>query len=118
MELNKDTPPLPPPIIEQLKEYIETRIKLAKYQAIEGGSSVAASVVTNVIIIVCAIFTLLFASITLALFLATVLHSSWAGFGCVAVIYLLIAIIAKFSKNALQVPVANAIIRKAFKIDK
>jgi len=37
MEDPKETPP-PPPLFDQLKEYAETRIKLAKYQAIEGGT--------------------------------------------------------------------------------
>ena len=115
MEPNKDIPPPLPPIIDQLKEYAETRIKLAKYQAIEGGSSIAASIVADLVTVVCALFALSFASFTLAFFLADVLHSYWAGFGCVTLLYVIIAIIAKSSKKTIQVPFANAMIRKAFK---
>ena len=44
MEAKKETPP---PIIDQLKDYVETRIKLAKLQAIEGTSTVAASIIAD-----------------------------------------------------------------------
>ena len=112
MEPNKETPP---PIIDQLKEYAETRIKLAKYQAIEGGSSIAASIIADLVTIISMVFAFVFASFTLAFYLSQVLNALWAGFGCVALIYLLIALIIKYNKKALEVPLANTIIRKIFK---
>ena len=113
MEPKKDIPP--PPIIDQLKEYAETRIKLAKYQAIESGSTIAASVVAGLVSIICMVFAFVFASFTLAFFLADVFKSFWAGFGCVALIYLLIAIVVKYNKTAMEALVANKIIQNIFK---
>ena len=73
--------PVQPPIIDQLKEYANTRIKLVKYQAIEKISSLLANVIANAIMVICLILAFLFASITLACYLATVFKSNWAGFG-------------------------------------
>ncbi|WP_428328038.1 phage holin family protein [Mucilaginibacter sp.] len=112
MEAKKDTPP---PIIDQLKEYAETRIKLAKYQAIEGGSSIAAGIIADIAVIVSMVLAFIFASFTLAFYLAQVLNSYWMGFGCVALIYLIIAFAVKYNRHALEKPIVNAFIHKIFK---
>ncbi|OKS89051.1 phage holin family protein [Mucilaginibacter polytrichastri] len=103
-----------PPILEQLTEYAETRIKLTKYKVIEKSTSVAAGVVTDVAIMISLLLTFLFASFTLALFLADVFHSYWKGFGAVALIYLLIAIIVMSAKGNFKRPIVNALIKKIF----
>ncbi len=105
----------PPPIIDQLKEYAETRLKLAKYQAIEGGTSIAASIIADIVTIVSMVLAFIFASFTLAFFLAQLLNSDWEGFGCVAVIYLLIALAVKYNKKSLEKPIINAFLQKIFK---
>lgn len=116
MEANKDQqPPQQPPIFDQLKEYAETHIKLAKYRAIEGGTSIAASLIADVAVLFCMLLAFVFASITLAFYLADVLKSNWQGFGCVALIYLLIAIVVKYNKKSLEKPVINAFIQRIFK---
>ena len=112
MEDKKDTPP---PIIDQLKEYAETRFKLAKYSAIEGGTTIAASLIADVVTIFSMVLAFVFASITLAFYLADVFNSNWKGFGCVAVIYLLLAIIIKVNKKYLERPIVNAFIKRIFK---
>ena len=104
-----------PPIIDQLKEYAETHVKLAKYRAIEGGTSIAASIIADVVVIFCMLLAFIFASITLAFYLAYLFNSDWEGFGCVALIYLLIALIVKYNRKSLERPVINAIIQKIFK---
>src|ERR1022692_4230731 len=104
MEAKKETPP---PIIDQLKEYAETRIKLAKYRAIEGGSTVAASLIADVAVIVSMILAFLFASFTLAFYLGEVLGANWMGFGCVAILYLIIALILKVNKQRIEKPIAD-----------
>jgi hypothetical protein len=103
------------PIIDQVKEYAETRFKLLKYEVIERSTSIVADIITDVVIILALVLTFLFASFTLALFLADVLHSYWQGFGCVALLYLLIAIIIMFAKRSFERPIINAMIRKFFK---
>lgn len=119
MEEKKDTQsqqtPPPPPLFDQLKEYGETRLKLAKYQAIEGGSSIAASIIADVVVIICSCMAFIFASITLAFYLAEVFNSDWKGFACVGVIYLLIAIVVKFNKKRLERPIINTLIQKILK---
>ncbi|SDT65203.1 Putative Holin-X, holin superfamily III [Mucilaginibacter mallensis] len=104
-----------PPIIDQLKEYAETYVKLAKYRAIEGGTSVAASIIADVVVIFCMLLAFIFASITLAFFLAYLFNSDWEGFGCVALMYLIIALVVKYNRKSLERPVINAIIQKIFK---
>ncbi|HEY4323118.1 MAG TPA: phage holin family protein [Mucilaginibacter sp.] len=104
-----------PPIIDQLKEYVETRIKLAKYEAIDRSSSIAASLVVDIIIAISFVLTFLFLSFTLALYLSQLLHSYWGGFGCTALLYLLIAIILILAKDKLQKPLINLFIKKLFK---
>ena len=52
MEENEKKEPQPP-IVEQVKEYLETYIKLKKLEAVEKGTSVLASVVIDVFVIMC-----------------------------------------------------------------
>jgi len=112
MEDKKETQP---PIIEQLKEYAETRVKLAKYRAIEGGTSIAASIIADIIAIISMTMAFIFGSVTLAFYLAEKFNSDWEGFACVAVIYLIIAIIIRVNKKRLEKPIVNGIIQKIFK---
>ena len=109
----KETPPQP--IIDQLREYAETRIKLAKYQAIEGGTSIAASLIADVVVVMSMVLAFIFASFTLAYYLSDVLDSFWEGFGCVALIYLIIAVVIKLNKERIEKPLANLFIQKIFK---
>ncbi len=114
MEEKIDTPQ-PPPILDQLREYAETRIKLAKYQAIEGGTSIAASLLADLITIVSSVLAFIFASITLGFYLGSVFGADWMGFGCVAILYLAIALDIKYNKKSLEKPIVNAFIQKIFK---
>jgi hypothetical protein len=112
MEAKNDTPP---PIIDQLKDYAETRIRLAKYQAIEGGSTIAAGLIADTVAIVSMVLAFLFASFTLAYYLGSVFNATWAGFGCVALLYLVIALVIKYNKKKIEKPIVDAFIQKFFK---
>jgi len=113
MEESKD--PQQQPLIDLLKDYAELRLKLAKYKAIDGGSSVAASVIADVVVLISAVLAFVFASLTLAFYLGEVFGAVWEGFGCVALIYLIIALAFKYNKAGFEKPIANAIIQKFFK---
>lgn len=115
MEADKDPQVTPPPLFDQLKEYGETHLKLAKYRAIEGGTSVAAGLIADVAVLFCMLLAFVFASITLAYYLSYVLNSLWEGFGCVALIYLVIAIFIKVYKKKLEKPIINTLIQKILK---
>lgn len=111
MEEQKQTPP---PIIDQLKEYAETQIKLAKYEAIDRSSKFMAGIITDVVITVIFVLTFLFLSLALAFLLSMWLGAYWAGFGCMAGIYLLIAIIIILAKEKIRKPLVDAFIKKFF----
>ena len=104
-----------PPIAGQLKEYVETRLKLLRYEAIDRVSSIVASIVVDIIITICFLLTFLFLSFSLAFYLSSVLHSYWAGFGCMALVYLIIALSALLAKNKFEKPVINLFIKNLFK---
>jgi hypothetical protein len=104
-----------PPIVDQLREYVETRIKLAKYEAIDRSSKVFAGMVVDIIIAISFILTFLFLSFTLAFYLSHCLGSYWGGFGCTALLYLIIAIGLILAKGKLQQPIASSFIKKMFK---
>jgi len=102
-------------IIDQLIEYLDTRFKLAKYQAADSGTSFVASVVTDLVIILSATLAFFFATLTLAFFLGDVLHGTWKGFGIVALIYIIIVLIVNYKRQSIEKPIINALIKKIFK---
>ncbi|RYG00558.1 MAG: hypothetical protein EOO07_35295 [Chitinophagaceae bacterium] len=102
-------------VIDQLKEYVETRITLAKYKAIEQGTSVVAGLAVSLVLVVLALFTLSFASLTLAWYLSDILASTWKGFGIVGGIYLLLVLIILIAKSSIEKSIINGFIKKIFK---
>jgi len=103
-----------PPIVDQVKEYLDTYIKLARLRAIERGTSIFAGIVTDVFVVLGLSLTFLFASITLAFYLAQVMHSYWQGFGCVALIYIIVIVFVMVFRKSLERPIVNALLRKFF----
>jgi len=103
------------PIVDQIKDYAETRFKLLKYEVIERSTSIVADIIIDIIIIITGVLTFLFASFTLALFLGDLLHSNWKGFGSVALLYLLITVLIMVAKHSFERPLINAMIKKLFK---
>ncbi len=109
MEEQKEQQPQPS-VIDQLKEYFETRIKLAKYQAVDTGTSIISGIITGLILVIALLFIVVFISFTLAFFLADVLGSVWQGFGCVTLIYLITALIVNAKKEGIGKTIANKLI--------
>ncbi len=105
-----------PGLTDQLKQYVETRIKLARYQAIDKGSSFFANLLTEVFVMICIALTLLFATVTLALFLGKVLGSYWEGFGIVTLLYLLTAVVvSKIKSRYIEPHIINFLVKKLLK---
>jgi hypothetical protein len=97
------------------KEYIDTRIEYTRLSAVEKGAKIFADLITNGAVIICFILAFLFGTLTLALFLSDILGSHTRGFGCVAVIYLIMAIIFYLIKDKFLEPgLVNMFIRKYF----
>lgn len=105
----------PQPIFDQLKDYAEIKLKLAKYKAIDSGSTIFASLIADVVVAIAMLLAFIFASFTLAFYLAEVFQSDWKGFGATAILYLLIALIIKYTKAGFEKPLANAFVMKFFK---
>lgn len=105
-----------PGLTDQIKQYVETRIKLLRYQAIDKGASFFATLVTEVFVLLCIALTFFFASVTLGLFLGHLLNSYWLGFGCVTLLYFLLAVIVSAIKDKYVEPrIINFLIKKMFK---
>lgn len=113
--MKDDEKTVPQPILDQLKEYINTQFKLVKHDAIDKSSSVIADIITDIIQIVLVLLVVIFASFTLAFFLADVLHSIWMGFGIILLIYILALLLFRTFRKGVERPVINAVIRKFFK---
>lgn len=108
--------PKNPSIVDQIKEYVETRITLLKYKAIDQATNIAASVIAYAILAVLGLLILLFASVTLGLGLGAVLGSYWAGFGCVTLIYIILAVLVLVLKaKYIEAPLIGFFISKLFK---
>lgn len=88
--------------IEQLKQYLETRGKLFKYEAIFEGSTVFSRIITTIIILIATTIAIVIFSIMLALVLGKLLGHQWMGFGMVTIVYLLVAMFQRLFKISIE----------------
>ncbi|WP_231460612.1 phage holin family protein [Pedobacter sp. Leaf132] len=102
-------------IVDDAKGYLEARIEYTRLYLVEKVSKIFADLVTNTAVIVCFILAFLFGSVTLALFLSDVLGSFTRGFGCVSLIYILLAVGVYVTKDKyIERAIINIAIRKYF----
>lgn len=103
-------------LLDQLKEYVTTRLELFRIDFIEKSSAVISTLITGLIISVFSLFILIFSSIGLALFLGTLVSSTSGGFFIVAGIFLLIVIILALGRKVFfETPLINYQIKKHFR---
>lgn len=86
-------------LYEDAKAYLDTKVEYTRLYLVEKVSKIFADIITNVLVIICFVLAFLFATLTLALFLSDLLGSYTQGFGCVALFYLLLALIVYFTKD-------------------
>ena len=86
-------------LFDDAKSYLDTHVEYTRLYLVEQVSKIFADIVTNAAVIICFILAFLFGTFTLALFLSDVLGSYARGFGCVAVIYVLLALIVYYTKE-------------------
>jgi hypothetical protein len=98
--------------LDELKAYAKTSLQLAKYEAIEKALAVVADVVAELLLFFCLLISVVVGSVALADYLANVLRSDSAGFGCVACLYLLLAVLAIFFKKRLESYLVSRILKK------
>lgn len=102
-------------LFEDAKSYIDTRVEYTRLYLVEKISKIFADIVTNAAVVICFILAFLFGTFTLALFLSDVLGSNTRGFGCVAVIYVLLALIVYYTKEKyIEKAIINFTIRNYF----
>ncbi|MDO3645269.1 hypothetical protein [Mucilaginibacter sp. L3T2-6] len=103
-----------PPIIEQLKEYVETIGRRLKYQAIDESSGIIAEMVIALIMIVLILITFILFNITLALIFGHWLGSTWKGFVVITAFYALSVVLARLLRESLQDQLIRLFIKKVF----
>jgi len=86
-------------LYDDAKSYLDTKVEYTRLYLVEKVSKIFADVVTNALVIICFVLAFLFGTFTLALFLSDVLGSYTKGFGCVALIYVFLALIVYFTKD-------------------
>lgn len=105
-------------LVDNIKEYVHTRIDTVKLNTAERSSTVIAGLVAGVIVAVFVSLALVFAGIALSLVLGAWLGKTWAGFVVVAGFFLLMALVAwAFRGKLIRIPVMNAIIQQFFKAE-
>jgi len=103
---------------KRLKQYIQRRLLLLQLQITEKTSRIAAAIITILVIITAALFLLVFASITAGYWLAGITGSLTAGFGIVALFYLVVfLVVVVFLRKMMQTFFINKIIHLFLKKD-
>lgn len=105
-------------LTDHVKEYITTKVELAKLRFAEKTSLTIGNLIASIVVAVLFLFVLLFGSIAGAWALSDWIGKNYAGFLIVAGFYLLVAIIVWFARHSLiRFPVMNAIIKMLHKKD-
>lgn len=103
-------------LIEKAGDYAETRIDLFKMQFVNKSSEVVSSFATKLVIILIAFLFLTILNIGLSLWLGELTGKSYYGFFIVGGFYAVTGLILYACRHKwIKEPVANSIIRKAFK---
>ncbi len=80
----------------KINEYIKRRILLMRLQAADKAARIASGLITAIVIIIIALFVVIFASFAAGYWLAGLTGSLAEGFGIVAVFYLLVFLFVVF----------------------
>lgn len=87
-------------LVTDVKGYLNVRVEYLRLYAVERVSKIFAEMLTKVAVIISFMLAFLFGSVTLAFYLASVFESNTAGFGAVALIYILIAMLVFITKKS------------------
>jgi len=100
-------------LLDNAKEYMETRVELLKLQAIHKSSDVTSSLVSRVTIFLIIIFAVFLLNMGLAFWIGELLGKVYLGFFVVTGFYVLIAALLHIFKDSwLKEPVSSMIIKK------
>ncbi len=100
-------------LFKRTGDYVETRIDLMKLQAVNKTSEVTSSLVSNFILLLLGIITIMLLSTGLAYYIGQVLGGIHYGFFIIGGVYLLLAVLLyTFRKDWLKTPVQDKMIRE------
>jgi hypothetical protein len=100
-------------LFEKTTDYLETKIELAKLQAVNKITDVVSSLVSRLIIMIIIILMVVVLNTGIALWLGEMMGKMYYGFFCVAGLYLLLALVlAACRHNWLKKPIGNRLVRK------
>lgn len=103
-------------IIDRVQDYVESRSRLSKLQAIDKGAELAGNVTANLILVFLFLLVFGFLSVAAAFALGEHFGKTWLGFLLVGGFYLLAGLIFYWKQEAwLKLPMSNSIIRHALK---
>lgn len=106
----------PQVVVNKIKDYAQVCKELAILTAAEKASQLFANLVTDGLVLLFGILTVLFGSLALGFYLSEVFGNTYAGFLIIAGFYLFAALIVYFIKDKyMEKPIINAMIRKFFK---
>src|SRR4051812_33117754 len=111
-----DAAPSVKTLIVKSRDYLETKIELAKLKAIDKSSDILSGLVFSIVKIVMILFLTIFVSIGLAVYLGALLGEYYYGFLIVAGIYALVMLIIYVQrKKWIKDPIENGLIDKILK---
>ena len=103
-------------IVNKVKEYAEVRKEIAILSAVEKGSQLFANLITDGLVLIFVILTVLFGSLTLGFYLSELIGNSYSGFLIVTGFYFLLAILTYLLKDKyMEKSIVNVIIKKFFR---
>ena len=103
-------------VISKVKEYVEVRKELAVLSAVEKGSQLFANLLTDGLVVLFGVLSILFGSLALGFYLSELIGNSYSGFLIVTGFYFLVAIIIYSLKDKyMEKHIVNGIIKKFFK---
>jgi hypothetical protein len=103
-------------LFERAEDYGKTTLNLFKLNAIDKSADVASSLVSQLAVILTAVFSVLIISIGAALWLGKLLGDAFYGFFIIGGFYALLAIILQvFRHQWIKYPVSNSIIKQMLK---
>jgi hypothetical protein len=103
-------------LFQKTGEYLETRVDLVKYKAIDKSSDVISSLVTNIVIIIIALVFVFTINIGVALWIGDLIGKNYYGFFIVGAFYGFAGLILfLFRSKWIKLPVSKLIIEKVIK---
>lgn len=105
-------------LLDKIKDYLNTRIRLSKLTLIEKGVLLFANLLTNGVVIVFIILGFLFVSLAMGFYISDLLGNSFGGFFIVSLFYFVLAVLIYSLKDKyIEKPIINGMIKKILKED-